>query len=140
MSNLKDKVALVSGSGRGIGRAIAHKLARHGAKVVVNDLDEEPGRAVADEIKSAGGQAIAVNGSVTDAGFSDRFVGAAMETFGGLDIIVNNAGLHLGLDHSENDRRTVPGDARRAPRGAVSHSARRRRSDPHHVEEGSGGR
>jgi 3-oxoacyl-[acyl-carrier protein] reductase len=92
MSNLKDKVALVSGSGRGIGRAIAHKLARHGAKVVVNDLDEEPGRAVADEIKSAGGQAIAVNGSVTDAGFADRFVGAAMETFGGLDIIVNNAG------------------------------------------------
>jgi 3-oxoacyl-[acyl-carrier protein] reductase len=92
MSNLKDRVALVSGSGRGIGRAIAHKLARHGAKVVVNDLDEEPGRAVADEIKSAGGQAIAVNGSVTDVGFSDRFVGAAMETFGGLDIIVNNAG------------------------------------------------
>jgi NAD(P)-dependent dehydrogenase (short-subunit alcohol dehydrogenase family) len=56
MSNLKDKVALVSGSGRGIGRAIAHKLARHGAKVVVNDLDEEPGRAVADEIKSAAGR------------------------------------------------------------------------------------
>jgi 3-oxoacyl-[acyl-carrier protein] reductase len=82
MSNLKDKVALVSGSGRGIGRAIAHKLARHGAKVVVNDLDEEPGRAVADEIKSAGGQAIAVNGSVTDVGFSDRFVGAGKLSVG----------------------------------------------------------
>ena len=92
LSNLKDKVALVSGSGRGIGRAIALKLARHGAKVVVNDLDDEPGRAVAEEIKAAGGEAIAVNGSVTDQGFSDRFVGAAMQTFGGLDILVNNAG------------------------------------------------
>jgi len=92
LSNLKDKVALVSGSGRGIGRAIALKLARHGAKVVVNDLDDEPGRAVAEEIKAAGGEAIAVNGSVTDQGFPDRFVGAAMQTFGGLDIIVNNAG------------------------------------------------
>jgi 3-oxoacyl-[acyl-carrier protein] reductase len=92
LSNLKDKVALVSGSGRGIGRAIALKLARHGAKVVVNDLDDEPGRAVAEEIKAAGGEAIAVNGSVTDQGFPDRFVGAAMQAFGGLDIIVNNAG------------------------------------------------
>jgi 3-oxoacyl-[acyl-carrier protein] reductase len=92
LSNLKDKVALVSGSGRGIGRAIARKLARHGAKVVVNDLDDEPGRAVAEEIKAAGGEAIAVNGSVTDQGFPDRFVGAAMQTFAGLDIIVNNAG------------------------------------------------
>src|SRR3984957_1838049 len=92
MQNLKNKVALVSGSGRGIGRAIALKLARHGAKVVVNDADEEPGRAVAEEIKSAGGEAVAVNGSVTDQGFLDRFVGAAMETFGGLDVIVNNAG------------------------------------------------
>jgi 3-oxoacyl-[acyl-carrier protein] reductase len=92
LSNLKDKVALVSGSGRGIGRAIALKLARHAAKVVVNDLDDEPGRAVAEEIKAAGGEAIAVNGSVTDQGFPDRFVGAAMQTFGGLDIIVNNAG------------------------------------------------
>ena len=92
MSNLSGKVALVSGSGRGIGRAIALKLARHGAKVVVNDLDKEPGEAVVAEIKAAGGEAICVNGSVSEAGFADRFVGAAMETFGGIDIIVNNAG------------------------------------------------
>src|SRR5580692_6550152 len=92
MQDLKNKVALVSGSGRGIGRAIALKLARHGAKVLVNDVDEEPGRAVAEEIKSAGGEAVAINGSVTDQGFPDRFVGAAMESFGGLDVIVNNAG------------------------------------------------
>ncbi|WP_163068529.1 SDR family NAD(P)-dependent oxidoreductase, partial [Acinetobacter baumannii] len=55
-------------------------------------LDAEPGDAVAAEIRASGGEAIAVNGSVTDTGFPDRFVGAAMETFGGLDIIVNNAG------------------------------------------------
>lgn len=92
MSKLSGKVALVSGSGRGIGRAIALKLASEGAKVVVNDLDEAPGNAVAEEIKASGGAAVAVNGSVVADGFGDRFVGAAMETFGGLDIIVNNAG------------------------------------------------
>ncbi|MGL4285846.1 MAG: SDR family NAD(P)-dependent oxidoreductase [Phreatobacter sp.] len=92
MTKLAGKVALVSGSGRGIGRAIALKLASEGAKVVVNDLDAEPGDAVAAEIRASGGEAIAVNGSVTDTGFPDRFVAAAMETFGGLDIIVNNAG------------------------------------------------
>ena len=92
MSKLQGKVALVSGSGRGIGRAIALKLASEGARVVVNDLDAEPGNAVVAEIKAMGGEAIAVNGSVTEAGFADRFVGRAIEQFGGLDIIVNNAG------------------------------------------------
>jgi 3-oxoacyl-[acyl-carrier protein] reductase len=92
MSKLRGKVALVSGSGRGIGRAIALKLASEGASVVVNDLDAEPGDAVVAEIKASGGEAIAINGNVTEAGFADRFVGAAMEKFGGLDIIVNNAG------------------------------------------------
>ena len=89
---LAGKVALVTGSGRGIGRSIALKLAAEGARLVVNDLDTEPGEAVAAEIASAGGEAVAVNGSVADAGFPDRFVSAAMERMGGLDIIVNNAG------------------------------------------------
>src|ERR1700761_5113567 len=92
MTKLKGKVALVTGSGRGIGRAIAMKLAGEGASVVVNDLDAAPGDAVAAEIKAAGGEAIAVNGSVSEPGFADRFVGAGTEKFGGLDIIVNNAG------------------------------------------------
>jgi 3-oxoacyl-[acyl-carrier protein] reductase len=92
MSKLKGKVALVTGSGRGIGRAIALKLAKEGASIVVNDLDAAPGDSVAGEIKEGGGEAIAVNGSVSAPGFADRFVGAAMEKFGGLDIIVNNAG------------------------------------------------
>ena len=89
---LAGKIALVSGSGRGIGRAVALKLASEGARLVVNDMDEEPGEAAADAIRAAGGEAIAVNGSVADPGFPDRFVGAAVERFGGIDIIVNNAG------------------------------------------------
>src|SRR6202451_1191203 len=92
MTKLAGKVALITGSGRGIGRAIALKLASEGAKIVVNDLDAAPGDAVAAEIVAAGGKAIAVNGGVSDPGFPDRFVGAAVEKLGGLDIIVNNAG------------------------------------------------
>ena len=92
MKVLEGKVAIVSGSGRGIGRALALKLARHGARVVVNDLDAEPAEETVDEIRTAGGAAVACAGSVTDLDFGMRFVGAALDGFGGLDIIVNNAG------------------------------------------------
>ena len=89
---LEGKVALVSGSGRGIGREIALKLASEGARVVINDLDAEPAQQTVADIVAAGGQAVACVGSVTDASFADRFVGAALESYGGVDIIVNNAG------------------------------------------------
>ncbi len=92
MNKLQDKVALVSGSGRGIGREIALKLASEGARVVVNDLDEAPALEVVETIRASGGKAAACVGSVTEAGFADRFVNTALEQFGGLDIIVNNAG------------------------------------------------
>lgn len=92
MSKLIDKVAIVSGSGRGIGREIALKLASEGAAVVVNDLDAEPAEAVVNEIVAAGGRAIACVGSVTEMDFGTRFVGIALKTYGRLDIIVNNAG------------------------------------------------
>lgn len=93
MGNLDGKVAIVSGSGRGIGRACALKLASEGARVVVNDLDAAPAQETLDAIRDIGGEAVAVTGSVTDDGFAERFVGTAIETWGGLDIIVNNAGF-----------------------------------------------
>ncbi|MHC0506283.1 SDR family NAD(P)-dependent oxidoreductase [Achromobacter aegrifaciens] len=92
MGTLEGKVALVSGAGRGIGQEIALKLAREGANVVVNDLDAGPAEETVALIRKAGGQAQACAGSVIEAGFAERFVGAAVDTYGGLDIIVNNAG------------------------------------------------
>lgn len=92
MEKLEGKAAIVSGSGRGIGREIALKLASEGAKVVVNDLDAEPAKETVSEIEAAGGTAIACTGSVTDPSFGERFVSAAVDNFGGLDVIVNNAG------------------------------------------------
>lgn len=89
---LTGKVALVSGSGRGIGREIALKLASDGARVVINDLDAAPAEATVAEIVASGGQAVACIGSVTEADFGDRFVKTALDSFGGIDIIVNNAG------------------------------------------------
>lgn len=92
MGKLDSRTAIVTGSGRGIGRAIALKLASEGANVVVNDLDSEPAREVVDEINSGGGQAVECAGNVTDPDFAERFVGTATDAFGGLDIVVNNAG------------------------------------------------
>lgn len=89
---LDGKVALVTGSGRGIGREIALKLAREGARLVVNDLDAGPAEETLAAIRAMGGEAVACNGSVTEADFGDRFVRAALDHFGSLDIIVNNAG------------------------------------------------
>jgi 3-oxoacyl-[acyl-carrier protein] reductase len=89
---LADRVALVSGSGRGIGREIALKFASAGASVVVNDLDKDVAEQTASDITAAGGKATVCAGSVTDPDFADRFVGTAVKEFGGLHIIVNNAG------------------------------------------------
>ncbi len=89
---LQGRTALVTGSGRGIGRSIALKLASEGANVVVNDMDEGPALAVVEEIRSQGGRAVACAGSVTDPEFPDRFVQTAVDTYQSLDIIVNNAG------------------------------------------------
>jgi 3-oxoacyl-[acyl-carrier protein] reductase len=92
MTRLVGKTAIISGSGRGIGRELALKLAGDGAKVVVNDLDEAPALEVVEAIRQAGGEAVACVGNVTAPDFAERFVRTALESFGGLDIIVNNAG------------------------------------------------
>ncbi|MFJ4067209.1 SDR family NAD(P)-dependent oxidoreductase [Pseudomonas sp. NPDC089996] len=93
MGTLDGKVAIVTGSGRGIGRAVALKLASQGAKVVVNDLDPAPADEVIAEIRQLGSDAIACCGNVADADFGNRCVKTALDTFGRIDIIVNNAGF-----------------------------------------------
>ncbi|WP_328660274.1 SDR family NAD(P)-dependent oxidoreductase [Nocardia salmonicida] len=92
MGKLDGKTAIVSGSGRGIGRSIALTLAREGANVVINDLDPAPAEAVVQEITAVGGNAVICAGNVTAPDFGERFVGTATDSFGGLDIIINNAG------------------------------------------------
>jgi 3-oxoacyl-[acyl-carrier protein] reductase len=89
---LEGKVALITGSGRGIGRSIALKLASEGARIVVNDLDAEPAQEAVQAIREAGGQAVACVGNVTAPDFAERFVGTAVSEFKGLDILINNAG------------------------------------------------
>jgi 3-oxoacyl-[acyl-carrier protein] reductase len=92
MSKLAGRVALVTGAGRGIGRATALKLASEGARLVVNDLDEAPAVDTVAAIIEAGGKAVPCVGSVIEDGFAEHFMQTALDRFGGLDILVNNAG------------------------------------------------
>jgi 3-oxoacyl-[acyl-carrier protein] reductase len=104
MQLIQGKVAIVTGSGRGIGRATAELFARHGARVVVNDLKEEVAEEAAVAIRQQGGEALVVAGSITDPKFPDRLVKTTVDKLGGLDIIVNNAGYtHDGVIHKMTD-------------------------------------
>ncbi len=92
MGLLDGKVAILTGSGRGIGAAAAKLFASEGAAVVVSDLDPAPAEETAAAIRNAGGKAIVVAGDVTDPAFPDQLVKSTLDAFGGIDIIVNNAG------------------------------------------------
>jgi 3-oxoacyl-[acyl-carrier protein] reductase len=92
MGLLDGKIAILTGSGRGIGAAAAKLFAAHGASVVVSDLDPVPAEETASAIRSAGGQVLVVPGDVTDPAFPRGLISATLDTFGGFDIIVNNAG------------------------------------------------
>jgi len=92
MGQLDGKVAIVTGSGRGIGQAIALRLVRDGASVVINDLDEGPAKETLALIAANGGRAVACNGDVAVPDFGERIVKAAVDSFGDCHIVVNNAG------------------------------------------------
>ncbi len=92
MGMLDGKVAILTGSGRGIGSAAAKLFAAEGALVVVSDLDPAPAEETAAAIRTAGGQAIVLAGDVTSAAFPAQLIQATLDTYHGLDIIVNNAG------------------------------------------------
>jgi 3-oxoacyl-[acyl-carrier protein] reductase len=92
MKLLEGKTAIITGSGRGIGRSVANIFAQHGASVLINDLDEDVGNEVAAAINSGGGRAVACCGSVVEDKFPEELVNTALDQFGRLDIIVNNAG------------------------------------------------
>jgi NAD(P)-dependent dehydrogenase (short-subunit alcohol dehydrogenase family) len=99
---LQDKVAVVTGAGRGIGAAVALELARQGARIVVNDVgasldgagaSASPGEEVAARIRELGGEAVVSTDSVADPAAAERIVGTAVDRFGRIDAVVNNAGI-----------------------------------------------
>ncbi|MBI3119011.1 MAG: SDR family oxidoreductase [Candidatus Hydrogenedentes bacterium] len=104
-SLLENQVAIITGAARGIGAATARLFAREGAKVVVSDRDELPARDVASEIRSEGGDAIAVSGDITIPAFPAHLIEESIAKYGRLNILVNNAGytwdgmLHKMTDH-----------------------------------------
>jgi len=89
----KDKVAVVTGASRGIGRCISLALAAEGARIVAVDLGLDDTEKLAKEIRAQGGEALAVEGNVTVAADVERMIKAAVEKFGRVDILVNNAGI-----------------------------------------------
>src|SRR5689334_18269288 len=102
MNMLDNKVVVVTGAGGGIGRDIALAMAREGARVVVNDIgasvagegkDEGPAQTVVNEIKAFGGQAVASTDSVSEQAAAARIIATAIEAFGRVDVVVNNAGI-----------------------------------------------
>lgn len=104
MNLLQDKVAIITGSGRGIGAATAKLFASQGAKVVVSDIDAQPALDTVKTITDMGGTALAVPADVTTAGGVEKLIGQTIKNYGGIDILVNNAGYTWdGMMHKMSD-------------------------------------
>jgi len=98
---LKDKVAIVTGAGQGIGRAYANRFAREGAKIVVAEINEEIGRRTADEVKKAGSEALYLKTDVANEDSTKEMAAKTAERFGRIDILLNNAAIFYGLDRED---------------------------------------
>jgi NAD(P)-dependent dehydrogenase (short-subunit alcohol dehydrogenase family) len=92
---LRNKVALVTGAGTGLGRAIAARFAEEGAKVVVNDINSDTAKETVELIKGAGGNAASIHGDTSKEADAEKAVALAVDTYGGLDVLVNNAGTEV---------------------------------------------
>jgi NAD(P)-dependent dehydrogenase (short-subunit alcohol dehydrogenase family) len=99
MARFEGKVVVITGGGAGIGRTYAHRFASEGAKVVIADLDEVAARRVVDEIAVEGAHGLAHAMDVTDADAAAAMTERAVAELGGIDVLVNNAGIHL--DHAQ---------------------------------------
>jgi acetoacetyl-CoA reductase len=96
VGTLKEAVVVVTGASRGLGRAIAEEVARGGAKVVVNySRSQEPAEELVNEISESGGEAIAVQADVSDAEQAQKLIDQAIEEYGRIDVLVNNAGINI---------------------------------------------
>ena len=107
---LQDKSAVITGAASGIGRAIALKFVHEGAAVMAADLDGKAAMSLADEIEADGGSAIGIGADITKRAEIDAMVAAAIERFGRIDVLVNNAGSRIikpFLEHTEEDWRRM---------------------------------
>ena len=95
MARMKDKIAVITGSGKGLGEAMALLFSREGAKIVVFDIDERAGRETVEQIREKAGEAIFVQGDVSKSDDAVRLIDDTVDTYGRVDVLVNNAGIHV---------------------------------------------
>jgi 3-oxoacyl-[acyl-carrier protein] reductase len=104
---LKDKVAIITGAGCGIGRAFALRFAEEGAKLLLPDISLERAEGVANEIKAKGGEAVAIKTDISDEKATQRMAEEVIQRYGKVDILINNAAIWYGLDITPWDAWTV---------------------------------